>query len=197
MDAPQSSYELLAHFDRPKLLDPVDLEVQTVVEAGQPALATDDPAIQSETLQPRRGVRWVLFSGAALIVLTVAASVLVEFVYLLAAEQSLNVAARAGATEATLPRSTYQSITDAVERHLANYPQANRQLRLTVLQNGQPVGRQFRAGDGDRLSIALSVPASSVVPGWLRTLALWQFEAPVHASAERQVPGRKLHSSQS
>ncbi|HEX3602316.1 MAG TPA: hypothetical protein VHU84_19335 [Lacipirellulaceae bacterium] len=169
--------------------------MQTAVEENQPDSATDDPAVESET--PRRGVRWVLLSGAALIVLTVAASVLVEFAYLLAAEQSLNVAARAGATEATLSRSTYQSITDAVERHLANYPQANRQLRLTVLQNGRPVGPQFRAVDGDRFSIALSVPASSVVPGWLRTLSLWQCEAPVHATAERQVPDRKLRPAQS
>jgi hypothetical protein len=138
-----------------------------------------------------------LLSSAALIVLVVAMSVLVEFAYLLAAERSLNLAARAGATEATLPRSTYQSIADAVERHLANYPQANRHLQLAILQNGSPVGIKFRAVDGDRLSIALSVPASSVVPGWLRRLSLWQSDSPVTASAERQVPGRKLRAAQS
>ena len=53
--------------------------------------------------------------------------------------------------EATLPRATYQSITAAVERRLASYPQLSGQLQLSVLQNGRPVGTQFRAGDGDRL----------------------------------------------
>jgi hypothetical protein len=102
------------------------------------------------------------------------------------------MAARTGATEATLPRATYQSVAAAVERRLAGYPQLGGQLQLNLLQNGRPVGRQFRAGDGDRVSITLSAPTSSVVPGWLSKISLWRGDAPLNAHAEREVPGRKL-----
>ena len=189
MDTAQTSYQLLAHFDRPKVADAAELEWMAGVE---PAAADEPP-----TTVRVRGVRWVLQWAAALAVLTVATSVLVEYAYLLAAEQALNLAAKTGATEATLPRATYQSITAAVERRLASYPQLNGQLQLRLLRNGTPVGRQFRASDGDRVSITLSAPTSSVVPGWLYKISLWRGDARLNAHAEREMPGRKLRSAQS
>jgi hypothetical protein len=189
MDTAQTSYELLAHFDRPKLATAAELEWMAGVEPA----AADEPPAALRT----RGVRWVLQWAAAIGVLAFAASLLTEFAYLVAAEQSLNMAARAGATEATLPRATYQSITAAVERRLASYPQLNGQLQLRLLQNGTPVGQQFRVSDGDRVSIALSAPTSSVVPGWLRKLSPWHGDAPLNAHAEREVPGRKLRPAKS
>ena len=71
MDA-QTSFDLFAHFDRPAKV----VEAHTV---------------------PTRGIRWVLIWAAALGVLFVAASVLIEFIYCLTAEHTLVRAARAGA----------------------------------------------------------------------------------------------------
>ena len=138
-----------------------------------------------------RGVGWVLQWAAALTVLVMAASMLAQFGYLIAAENALNVAAQAGAMEATLPRATYQSVAAAVERRLAEYPQLEEQLQLTLLQNGSPIDRLIR-GDGDRFSITLSAPSSAMMPAWLCKLSLRSGDTTVTAHAERQAPGRKL-----
>jgi hypothetical protein len=65
------------------------------------------------------------------------------------------------------------------------------------LQNGSPIGPHFRSGDGDRFSITLSAPASTMMPGWLRRLSFWRNDMPLNAHAERHVPGRKLRPAQS
>ena len=108
----------------------------------------------------RRGIGWVLAWAGALAVLAIAAGVLTEFAYVLAAERTLSVAARAGAMEATLPRATYQSVTAAVDRRLNQYPLLAKQLQLSLLQNGTLVQSQFRQHDGDRFAITLSGPAA-------------------------------------
>ncbi len=146
----------------------------------------------------KRGVRWVLQWAVALAVLTVATSVLVEFAYLLAAEQALNLAARTGATEATLPRATYRSVVAAVERRLASYPRMSGQLRLSVLQNGRPVGTGFRAGDGDRLLITLTAPRRWSCPAGYAILyrgATMRRSAPVRNAKCREGSCGEHHPS--
>jgi hypothetical protein len=195
MDVDRTSYELLSHFERPKtaVLDDFEWVDATDSAANDDAPgAPDAGCVQVPAPRPTLGVRWVIQWAAGLVILAIAANVLVEFGYLLAAEHSLNLAARSGAVEATLPRATYQSITAAVERRLADYPHLQGRLQLTLLQNGKAAGQQFRASNGDRISITISAAPSSFVPGWLRTLTFWRDEAPIIARAEREVPGRKL-----
>jgi hypothetical protein len=200
-----TSYDLLAHFDRPKTVDSPDFEwVDEVIPDEQPAILRRQivpPEPSNETLAARRveapvgtqrGVQWVLQWAAALAVLAFAGSTLVEFAYLSVAEHKLSIAARAGVLEATLPRASYQSVALVVESHLTQYPRLARRLQLTLVQNGSPVARQIRPGDGDRLSIALSAPSSAVLPDWLRIIMFWRGESPIQAHAERQLPGRTL-----
>ena len=211
----QTSHELLSHFDRPKAIDCPDFEWVEDADAAsggfvevvkiaparwgladarpQPPVARWD--IDDNQPQPpvyTRGVGWVLQWAAAVAVLGFAASVLTEFAYLASAERSLNLAARAGVVEATLPRATVQSVTAVVERRLASYPQLNGQLQLSVLQNDTPVDQRLRVRDGDRVVITLSAPTSSLGPGWLRKLLPWRDRASIDVHAEYQTPGRKL-----
>src|SRR3954471_23935616 len=97
----------------------------------------------------RRGVCWVLAWAGALAVLTIAAGVLTEFAYVLAAERMLSAAARAGAMEASLPRATYQTIVAAVDRRLVEYPLLAKQLNLSLFQNGALVQTHIRQREGD------------------------------------------------
>lgn len=206
MDSSPTSDELLAHFDRPKTLELPDFEwVDEVIpiepeagaKHGDSALDRAADRYIEITRDTRRGVCWVLAWAGALAVTAIAAGVLIEFAYMLAAERTLSVAARAGAMEATLPRATYQSVTAAVDRRLNQYPLLAKQLHLSLLQNGTLVQSQFRQHDGDRFAITLSGPSSAAVPDWLRTLMFWRGESEIQAHAERQLPGRKLALSSS
>jgi hypothetical protein len=201
MDSPQTCDQLLAHFDQPKTLEMPDFEWVDEVIPFAPAadaswsVSTPDPGTERFIEVPRdtrRGVSWVIAWAGALAVLVVAASVLIEFAYVLAAERALSNAARAGAMEATLPRATYQSITAIIDRRLSQYPVLAKQLHLSLLQNDSLVQSQFRPHEGDRVAITLSGPSSSAIPVWLRTLTSWRGESVIHAHAEQQLPGRKL-----
>jgi hypothetical protein len=199
MDRDQASLKLLAHFDRPKTLELPDFEWVNEVISDQPSTIPINPspppsgdaviAVRQET---KRGIAWVLQWAAGLAALAVAGTVLIEFALLVAAERNLVLAARAGVLEATLPRATYQSVTDVVERRLSSYPRMAEQLQLTLVQNGAPVERRFRQHDGDRFSITLSAPNSSVLPRWLRTVTFWRPDALIYAHADQHVPTRKL-----
>jgi hypothetical protein len=201
MESGQTSDDLLAHFDRPKALEMPDFEwVDEVIPFDSTAGSSHGvaaPDIASERWievprDTRRGVCWVLAWAGALAVLAIAAGVLTEFAYVLAAEHTLSVAAWAGAMEATLPRATYESVTAAVDRRLDQYPLLAKQLHLSFLQNGTLVQSQFCQHDGDHFAITLSGPSSSASPDWLRTLMFWRGESEIRAHAERQLPGRKL-----
>ena len=202
MDSSQTSNDLLAHFDHPKTLEMPDFEwVDEVIPFASGADAsknvpTLDPASERFIEIPRdtrRGICWVLAWAGALAVLAIAAGVLTEFAYVLAAERTLLVAARAGAMEATLPRATYQSVTATVDRRLKQYPSLAAQLHLSLLQNGTLVQSQLRQHDGDRFAITLSGPSSSAVPDWVRTLIFWRNDSSLlQAHAEQVLPGRKL-----
>ncbi len=174
MDRDHTSYELLAHF-----------------EAGENA--EPNTAVESIARRHIRDVRWVLKWAVAIAILVVAAATLLEFGCLMAAERTLNFAARAGAMEATLPRATYRSVQAAVERRLSGYSQMHGQVQLTLLRDGQAVGQQLQAGDGVRFSIVVKAPASAALPAWLAKLTP---EQPLLARAERTVPGRQLQRSQ-
>jgi hypothetical protein len=206
METGQTSNDLLSHFDRPKTLDLPDFEwVEAVIPFDSAAVVrhcddAPDHATDGFIEVPRdmrRGVGWMLAWAGALVVVAIAAGVLVEFAYVLAAERTLSVAARAGAMEATLPRATYRSIAATVERRLSQYPLLIKQLRLSLLQNGTLVQSQFRQKDGDRFAVTLSVPSRSAVPGWLRALVFWRNDSPIQAYAERQMPERRLAYSAS
>jgi hypothetical protein len=135
----------------------------------------------------------VLQWAAAVAVLAIASSVLVEFGQGIAAEHVLRIAARAGAAEATLPKATYESVAAVIERRLATTcPQLKGQLQLTLLRNGTPVVQHFRPVGGDRLSVTISAPTSSLVSSWVRMLSPGRRESLTSAHAESQMPGRKL-----
>ncbi len=117
------SYDLLAHFDRPKTVDSPDFEwVDEVIPNEQAVVLTHHfapPEPPNESFEARRfetpvatqrGVQWVLQWAAALAVLAFAGSTLIKFAYLSVAEHKLSIAARAGVLEATLPRASYQSV---------------------------------------------------------------------------------------
>jgi hypothetical protein len=186
MEPHHTSHDLLAHFDRPKLAD-VEHSDDARVPGVEVAAATEPPARSNH-----RNTLWLLKWTAATAVLFAAAIILLEFTHLFAAEHALALAARAGATEATLPRATYQSVSAAIEHRLAPYTAAQGQLQLTILRNGQPVGLQLHAIEGDQFSVTLSVPAEATLPTWLKKIHLWQQNSALIATAKREVPGRKL-----
>src|SRR5215207_9183546 len=110
MDSSPTSDELLAHFDRPKMLEMPDFEwVDEVIPIDPAASASPGDSAHDRATEryieiprdTRRGVCWVLAWAGALAVITIAAGVLIDFAYVLAAERALSVAARAGAMEAT------------------------------------------------------------------------------------------------
>src|SRR6476661_5171587 len=84
----------------------------------------DDSQEHAQVVEPRpvraiiptRDVLWVLRLAAALTTIFFALVRLAAFGYQLAAEHQLVAAARAGALEATLPRATFQSVAQTVER---------------------------------------------------------------------------------
>ena len=102
------------------------------------------------------------------------------------------MAAQAGAMEATLPRSTYQSVTAAVQRRLEEQPYFSEHITLTLLQNGKPRHRLVAAREGDEFSIVLSVPVNSAIPDWLEKTAVWHCQQTINAKAACRLPSRKL-----
>jgi hypothetical protein len=211
--------DLLAHFDHPKTIalheaswvDPTDHARQPPAMPGVSELAQSlVPKESPEKSRPdrshinrrsplthSRGIRWILKWSAALAVLFVAASQLIEFASLCSAEHSLSLAARAGAFEATLPRANYKSIAAAVDRKLVAYPQLSGQTQLTVLQNGRPISQQLRPGENDRISVTITAPASAFTPHWLLKLPQWSNDTHLTAHAERTTPSHKLRPEHS
>lgn len=174
MDASRASLSLLQHFD------------QSAAEDDAP------PATAAPQPPATRGIAWVMRWAAAIAVLVYSTSVLGEFACCLLAEQWLARAARAGVLEATLPRATLRSVEDTVWRRLDGHVADRRSVSVALLENGSLAGKKFAAKGGDRLCVALTMPAKVVMPGWLRTLASWRPTAMVHARAERVKPGREL-----
>jgi hypothetical protein len=169
MDSSGTSFNLLAHFDSPKA---------------------------DETLRPQSrpsiGVVSVLKWAAAAGVLLYAACLMLEFGYCIGAEQTLSHAANAGVLEATLPRATHQSVVAAIERRLADHFISVGALQISIQHNEAPLQRVYRLSDGDRLSVALSLPSDAVLPTWLKTIKRWPGNSQLRARAERRVPGRSL-----
>lgn len=200
MERDSTPADLLAHFDRPKTIETAATARVPGVERSEPAnggsrFRTFPAAIEptSKPAQvPTRGIHWVFLWASCVAVLVFAASVLTEFAYLVAAEHKLNLAARAGAVEATLPRANDQSIRAVVEHRLVGYPKLARQLQLGISQNGSPAIRPFRSKDGDRIAVTLSAPRSAAVPAWLRTVMFWRNDSQMQVRAESKMPGRKL-----
>ena len=209
----RSSYELLAHFDRPKVVGLNDFEWDEEAESFERGVIVNEgrlndwglrspgrPGPQPPTSVQRvrvRGAGWVLMWAGAFAVISVAIGVLSEFALLIAAQHSLDAAARAAAVEATLPRATYRTIAETIERRLNAYPQLYAELQLDVMQNDAPVGNRLRIAAGDRIAISLSAPTWSVLPNWLVRVPFWRSKTPISARAEKGVPGRKLRMSAS
>jgi len=158
-------------------------------------LASYQCAFNAEAIAPTcdsytRGIGWVLRWAAAIAVLWFSGCVLAEFAYSLAAEHALARAARAGALEATLPRATIPSVSETVNRRLANRDGWGEQLRLSVHRNGLAVGGTIRAAGGDRMEVTLAVPVRAVLPHWLSVIGLRTTKSQIEVHAERAVPGR-------
>ena len=141
MDFDPACLDFLEHFDRPKSAEAAGAKYVAEVEPTQADGLTSWDFIDAlpQRAAQTRGVGWVLLWAAALTVLVMAASMLAQFGYLIAAENALNVAAQAGVMEATLPRSTYQSVTATVRRRLEEQPHFSEHITLTLLQNGKHV----------------------------------------------------------
>jgi hypothetical protein len=192
MDFDPACLEFLEHFDRPKTADVTESKAE--VEQTQAADLTSWDLIDAlpQRSAQTRGIGWVLQWAAALAVLVMAASMLAQFGYLIAAENALNVAAQAGAMEATLPRATYLSVTATVRRRLEEQPRLSEHVTLTLLQNGKPVIDPLRVHEGDEFSIVLSVPVRSAVPDWLQKASVRHGQQYVNAKATCRLPSRKL-----
>jgi len=196
MDRRDSPDDLLSHFDRPKTLALPDFEwVDDLLSTAPPreerVIAIEPAGDTADSMRhARRGIPWVLKWAAALAVLGVAGSVLLQFTRLLAAERRLWVAARAGVLEATLPRATPDTVTAVIDRRLAAYPLLS-QLRITLTQNDSPVGKLIRARDGDRFAVTLEAPLRAFMPRWLSAVS-YGSERRIQAHANRQMPGRTL-----
>jgi hypothetical protein len=152
----------------------------------------DEVCVDDRATNPRaqtRGILWVLRWAAALAVLSFSCGVLTEFAFCLAAEHTVNRAARAGALEATLPRATSKSIAESVMRCLAGYHNASRQTRLVIEQNGKPILGRLIVQPNDRISVHVAVPGNAVLPGWLQRVKFWRGNPPIEASEERVIPG--------
>src|SRR3954454_21823431 len=188
MDDSRTTLALLAHFDHPKTFalqaaEPDDVGSSAIKQGANQSV----PAGQITKLC----IRWVLKWATAMGMLMLAAMILTEFAYMVAAEHRLNSAARAAVSEAMLPRATVESVRAAVERRIGDR-RLLFHLQLTILQNGQPAQRQIRQSEGDRFAVSVSLPSSDVVPGWTRLLNPSHRESLLYAHAERQVPSRKL-----
>jgi hypothetical protein len=214
MPSDQSPRDLLAHFDRPKTLaqseshgfdrqPPALPGVSESAQSYMPKEPLAEPGADRSSVNRRsplsrsRDVRWILKWSAALTVTVIAANQLIEFGCLCSAEHSLDVAARAGACEATLPRANYKSIAAAVDRTLVAYPQLRGKSQLTVLQNGRPIAQQLHPGENDRISVTLSAPASAFTPRWLLKLPRRSDDTRITAHAERNTPSHKLRPEHS
>jgi hypothetical protein len=221
MDSDQTSLDLLSHFDRPKTLSlaeyreldkqpPAPPCVRTALDVDAPQEPSAEPA--TADLQPgadrpkgkthsqqilQRDARWILKWAAALAIVAIAATQLTAFCYLCETQHALNLAARAGASESILPRATYETICAAIARRLANYPQAETQLQVTVLQNGRPIGRRLRFDEEDCISVMISAPASAMTPSWLARLPQWRGDVLITAMADRTMPSHKLRPEHS
>lgn len=221
MDFDPASLDFLDHFDRPKTADDDQPEpVAGFICDEQGRIACPEQEIRTERVKPirvahrdrpvdppvdwdlidalpdrpayTRGVGWVLLWAGSLAVFAIVAGMLAQVGYLVAAEHSLKVAARAAATEATLPRASYQSVVATVNRRLESQPQLAGHLTLTMLQNGVPVLEKFQAREGDHFSVTLSAPATSAIPDWLMQFSLCRAQSTLTAEATHQLPGRKL-----
>jgi hypothetical protein len=117
---------------------------------------------------------------------------LLQLAYCVAAERALLHAARAGVLEATLPRATRESVVETIERRLVGYSISDRALQIALQMNDAPVQRAYRLAEGDRVSVALAMPANAVLPGWLRAVNLWTGGSLIEARAEKQMPSRGL-----
>ena len=144
---------------------------------------------------PTRGVCWVLGWAIAIAIFAIAASVLIEFGHLLAAERSLARAARAAALEASLPRATYETICSVAMRRLAAQPALASQVRVSLLQNGAPVGKSFGPQPGDQITVTLAMPISAALPDWLPGVHYRRSDAPITVRAELEMPGKDLATS--
>lgn len=223
MDFDPACIDFLDHFDRPKTADDdqsepvagfvcdeqgriVDPEQEIRTERTEPirVVPSDspvDPLVDWDLIDAlpdrptyTRGIGWVLLWVGSLAVFAVAAGLLAQVGYLMTAEHSLNIAARAAAMEATLPRANYRSVVATVNRRLESQPQLAGHLTLTMLQNGVPVLDRFQAREGDRFSVTLSAPAISAIPDWLEQFSWWREPSRLTAEATSQLPGRKLIS---
>jgi len=209
MDFDPACLDFLEHFDRPKTVEDEDAAGAIGNEDESAAIGFDpreefsnerrDPPTDWDLIdaEPERpvyshGIGWVLLWAGSLAVLAIVAAMLMRLGFIVASEHSLQVAARAAAMEATLPRATYSSVIATVERRLGDQPLLAEHLTLTMLQNGRPVIDSFRAQDGDEYSIVLSVPTSYVIPDWLERISFGQSQQAIRAEAFSRLPSRKL-----
>lgn len=155
-----------------------------------------EPADQFSSDVPRcaqtRGVTWVVKWAAALATLLSSAAYLVEFGYVLMAGQTLTRAVRAGTLEATLPRADLQSVSETIQRRLANWKLAPGDVSLQLAQNSRPIRGRFIAREGDRFSVTLRVNVDTLLPRWVRALTYRARRAPIVVHAEQQMPGAQL-----
>lgn len=156
MDAARTSFELLAHFEKPA--------------------ATEDSPTQ---LRPTVGAVCVLKWAAGAGVLFFATCALLQLRYCIAAELTLSHAARAGVVEATLPRATLKTIVETIERRLQSHSIPPGMLQIAIQQNDVPMQRVLRLADGYRVSLAISLPIDAVLPAWLRVVNVWTGNASI------------------
>jgi hypothetical protein len=217
MDTDQSTHKLLEHFDRPKRVISPDFdwdESDCGAAEFDPRVAVDSkfmrcsrrdrwvpsqpldssPQLPAATIEPpvaTIGVWCVLQWAAAVVILAVVANVLYGFAQRLGTQRSLQLAARAGAIEAVLPRASYHSVRDTIGRRLAGISELE-SWELTLLQNDAHVFRQIAENERDLFIVTVTARMSSTVPAWLQWLPGVGEPSTITVQAEKGRPGRHL-----
>jgi hypothetical protein len=150
-----------------------------------------EEAIERSIDLPTRGVTWVIVWAMAIAVHAIAIGILTEFGHCLSAERELARAARAASLEAILPRASYETIRNVVQRRLRDTVLTPK-VSVLLAQNGAPVGRSFRPQPGDRIAVTLAVPRSEILPHWLQRLTSWRSRTCISVTSERAMPGKRL-----
>jgi hypothetical protein len=128
-----------------------------------------------------RGVGWVLKWAAAVAVLCVAAIILLNFAYRLAAEQSMIRAARAGIREASLPRATNRTVEQSIRRELVGCYRLGSDTDIALRTAGRPIkGIAANKSDGV-FSVTLSASVNAALPNWLQALSPWHAQIVISA----------------
>ena len=128
-------------------------------------------------------LKWAL----VVLALVVSSLTLYRFSLLLRGEISLVRAAEAGVLEATLPRATARSVSEAVRRQLLQNGHYYEVPQILLSRNGVLVSGPCRSRRGDSWSVQIAARTHDFLPGWLSRWEPGRGSAFLTAGARREM----------